>query len=76
MVESNDYPFIHADVFVFSDQKLEEPWWESKTVRKFYIWDDKSAKMNSIMGLGVVDCNGHLLLYLDENKNYKILQID
>ena len=76
MVMPYNYPYNHADVFVFSDQKLEEPWWESKTVRKFYIWDDKSAKMNSIMGLGVVDCNGHLLLYLDENKNYKILQID
>ena len=75
MVMPYNYPYNLADVFVFSDEKLE-PWWESKTVRRFYIWDDKSAKMNSIMGLGVVDCNGHLLLYLDENKNYKILQID
>ena len=75
MVMPYNYPYNLADVFVFSDEKLE-PWWESKTVRRFYIWDDKSAKMNSIMGLGVVDCNGLLLLYLDENKNYKTYQID
>jgi hypothetical protein len=75
MVMPYNYPYNLADVFVFSDEKLE-PWWESKTVRRFYIWDDKSAKMSSIMGLGVVDCNGLLLLYLDENKNYKTYQID